>query len=66
MNDQDREQWIMNDEGLYNWWRGSHLSITNFIRQNRAEITQAIEPVLSGDKPAHHLAYGPGARYPRP
>ena len=57
MNNTDREQWIDNDEGLYNWWRSSHLSKREFIRQNRQEIDQAINNVLNGNKPAHYLAY---------
>jgi len=63
MNDEERRQWIMNDEGLYNWWRQSRLSLKQFICQNRAEITEAIEPVLNNKKPAHYLAYGPEAKY---
>lgn len=43
MNDDEREQWIMNDEGLYNWWRGSRLSARAFIRENRDELTRLIE-----------------------
>lgn len=42
LNDQDRAQWIDNDEGLYNWWRASHKGKTAFIRENREEITKAI------------------------
>ena len=58
MNNTDREQWIDNDEGLYNWWRSSHLSKREFIRQNRQEIDQAINNVLNENKTAHYLAYG--------
>lgn len=61
MNDTERAQWIDNDEGLYNWKRSTGLSIREFIRQNRAEITAAIENITSNRKPAHYLAYG-GAR----
>jgi hypothetical protein len=57
MNNQEREQWIDNDEGLYNWWRGSRLSKREFVRQNRAELDAIIENVTSGKKPAHYLAY---------
>lgn len=59
LNDDERGQWISNDEGLYNWWRSSRLSLRKFIRQNRAEIDAAIQPVLNNEKPAHYLAYGP-------
>jgi hypothetical protein len=63
MNDRERGQWIDNDEGLYNWWKRSRQSKANFIRENRQEIDEAINPVLSGEKPAHHLAYGRPAYY---
>jgi hypothetical protein len=58
MNDQERAQWIDNDEGLYDWWKHSRLSKREFIRQNRKEIDETINPVISGEKQAHHLKYG--------
>jgi len=58
LNDDDRAQWIDNDEGLYDWWRSSRQSKRDFIRANRAEIDAAIRSVLEGTKPAHHLKYG--------
>lgn len=58
MNDQDRTQWIDNDEGLYRWWKSSRQTKRDFIRENRAEITAAIENVTTGRKPAHYLHYG--------
>lgn len=57
-NDEERRQWIENDEGLYNWQRSSRLSMTRFIRENRKEIDEAIDNVLENRKPAHYLAYG--------
>ena len=54
----DIEQWIDNDEGLYDWWRRSRISKRAFIRENRQELEAAIRPVLEGHKPAHHLKYG--------
>jgi hypothetical protein len=63
LNDTDRAQWIDNDEGLYDWWRGSRQSKRAFIRANRAEIDAAILPVLNNEKPAHHLKYGYGYGY---
>jgi hypothetical protein len=57
MNDSERENWVNNDEGLYNWKRSSGLSMRKFIRENRAEITRVIENVTGGKKPAHYLAY---------
>jgi hypothetical protein len=57
MNDTERAEWIDNDEGLYDWWRSSHQSKRQFIRENRAEIDAAINNVTSGTKPAHYLKY---------
>ena len=57
-NDDERDQWIDNDEGLYDWWQGSGQSKRTFIREHRAEIDAAIDNVISGDKPAHYLKYG--------
>lgn len=57
MNNRDREQWVNNDEGLYNWWRSSRVPMRKFITENRAEIDAAIANVKSGNKPAHYLAY---------
>ena len=62
-NDGDRDDWVQNDEGLYNWWKGSGLSRRAFIRANREEIDKAIDAVEDGSKPAHHLAYPSRPRY---
>ncbi len=58
MNDDDRAQWLDNDEGLYDWWRSSRQSKRAFIAANRAEITEAILNVTENRKPAHYLKYG--------
>lgn len=58
MNDRERAQWIDNDEGLYLWWRRSGMSKSAFIKTHRKELDDAINPVLKGTKPAHHLVYG--------
>jgi len=42
MNDNERKLWVMNDEGLYHWWRSSHKSITAFVRENREELDRII------------------------
>jgi hypothetical protein len=47
MNDEERRLWVLNDEGLYNWWRSTHQSIRAFIRENRAELTELIDRVLN-------------------
>lgn len=51
-------QWIDNDEGLYNWWKGSKKAKQAFIKENRCELEACIKRVLEGTKPAHHLTYG--------
>lgn len=51
LNNSEREQWIDNDEGLYNWWRSSRLSKREFIKQNRDEIDAAINRVLAPARP---------------
>jgi len=45
-NDEEREQWIDNDEGLYLWWIGSKQSYRNFIRENREQIDTVIDRAL--------------------
>ena len=66
MNDAEREEWVMNDEGLYDllneWRRKNKGGVRGFIRANRSFIDVAIGYVLSGEKPAHHLKYGPHDR----
>jgi hypothetical protein len=57
MNNEERRQWILNDEGLYNWQRSSGLNMAKFIRENREQIDAAIGNVTSGAQPAHYLAY---------
>jgi hypothetical protein len=42
LNDNDREEWIINDEGLLSWQRSSRLGMRAFIRANRAELDEQI------------------------
>jgi hypothetical protein len=65
INDEDRRQWIANDEGLYNWQRRSGLSMKAFIKKHRAEIDEVIGNVTSGKKRAHYLEYGQNPRRAR-
>ena len=51
-------QWVLNDEGLYDWYRSSKQDIRAFIRENRGELEACINRVLNNDKPAHYLKYG--------
>ena len=46
MNDQERRFWVLCYEDLYNQYRDSGRSMTEFIRQHRDEIDQYIQTVL--------------------
>jgi len=50
LNNAEREQWINNDEGLYNWYndwkRRNRDGIRGFIKENRQEIDAAILGVI--------------------
>lgn len=58
MNNDERSQWIDNDEGLYNMWKSSRQSKRDFIRDNKEFIDEAIQNVTSGRKRQHYLTYG--------
>ena len=62
INDEERRQWVLNDEGLYNEQQRSGLSMRAFIKQHRVFIDEIIENVVSGRKPAHYLVYDRGPR----
>lgn len=74
MNDEEREQWVDNDPGLYSWWRSTRprVSKREFVRRNRADIDRAIvgvlgEPPTGGSREAsreraERLVYGRGVR----
>ena len=47
LTNQDISQWIDNDESLYNWWRGSRMSKTKFIQENKQELKDCILAVLN-------------------
>lgn len=47
LNDREREMWVQNDEGLYNWWRSTRLPMREFVRQNRVELDEAIQRALA-------------------
>ena len=57
-NDEERSQWVDNDEGLYNMARGYRGGKRKFVRDHRELIDSVIDKVLSGTKPAHYLCYG--------
>ena len=58
MNNRERQLWLENDEGLYNWWKRSKQSKVKFIKDNKEELDRVIDNVLNGKKPAHYLVYG--------
>lgn len=45
INDNDREDHVRNNEGLYRWWKaemkGEH-KLREFVRKNRADIDKTI------------------------
>lgn len=49
LNDADRREWVMNDEGLYQWWRSSRIGLSAFVRENRDELTRIILRALGRD-----------------
>lgn len=57
-NDSDREDFIINDEGLYAWQKSSRLPMRKFIRENRAAIDEVINNVNSGARSNSYLIYG--------
>jgi hypothetical protein len=58
INDSDREDWVQNDEGLYNMMRRSGQGMRRFVRENRATIDECIVNVTESKRPAHYMAYG--------
>ena len=59
INDEERRQWVLNDEGLYNMFRRSkHRTERAFIKNHRKEIDEVINNVVSGKKQAHYMVYG--------
>lgn len=50
MNDGERENWVNNDEVLYDWWKAEGGTIRNFIRANREELDRYIGAKLTPPK----------------
>lgn len=46
MNDEERRLWVLNDEGLYNWFKSERIGLYEFIKRNRIELTRIIEQVV--------------------
>jgi hypothetical protein len=53
INDQDRRQWVENDEGLYLWWKGSRMGLYRFVRENRDTLTKIIRDQLERGPDGH-------------
>jgi hypothetical protein len=47
MNDNERELWVHNDEGLYAMWQASRLGMRRFIRMHRTIIDNYISQSLA-------------------
>ena len=59
INDEERRQWVDNDEGLYDMWQASRIGLYRWVKENRAIIDEVIVNVRDGEKPAHYKKYGP-------
>lgn len=46
MNDDERRQWVENDEELYTRWRRSGVGLYTWTRTHREEIDEVIEIVM--------------------
>lgn len=64
MNDEERRQWVENDEGLYGLRRSSGLSTREFVKRNRSLIDEVSGNVKTGTKPASYLTYHHGQGCP--
>ena len=49
LNDRERQLWVDNDEGLYNWWKSSRQGKRAFIQENKADIDTLIKRALGCD-----------------
>jgi len=58
INDDDRRQWVLNDEGLYLLQQESRRSVREFVCMNRALIDEVIGNVTTGARRQHYLVYG--------
>ena len=58
MNNNDRYEFVINDEGFYLYQKRSGLSMTAFIKKHRTDIDNVILSIMSGKKHSHFLVYG--------
>lgn len=47
MSDNDRCEWVNNDESLYLWWKAERIGLYRFVRENRKIITEFILNAIS-------------------
>ncbi len=61
-NDEERRQWVENDEGLhsicYAEMRMERISKKEWIKRNRGLIDRAAGLIVSGERPSYYLMYG--------
>lgn len=58
MDDEERAEWVENDEGLYDMKERSGLSTEDWVRKNRALIDANAKAVTDGTARQHSLKYG--------
>jgi len=62
MNDSDREDWVSNDEGLYDmaqqWLRRNKGGMRAFLREHREVIDEVVGQVTTGHRRPGYLKYG--------
>ncbi len=46
MNNEDRRQWVDNDESLYDWFKSTRLIMAQFVKQNRKVLDEYINHAL--------------------
>jgi len=58
-NDNDRREWVENDEGLYRLcmtgMRMEGVSKKEWVKRNRGLIDAMVDGTLRGDRPAHTI-----------
>ena len=47
LDDDEIREWLLNDEGLYNWLQGSKMGMRKFIATYKAEILECIDNVVN-------------------
>jgi hypothetical protein len=50
INNEDRKDWVRNDEGLYHEWLLSRMSLTTYVREHRHELDAYIRKVTGQEE----------------